>query len=153
VSAIIATTMGNRVTTFFIMQQGGNCLLSDLTDRSNNKKEGTAHENLLEILDNVIYQLDFTKKMVIIMVVSFFTVVPITAVVINSLGDRNDLQFLIPIVYSAVFLLWLGVGIRQWIVFSKWTQKYRLYKELQKRLDERLDFDKGSSNEGHKETP
>ena len=127
--------------------------MSDLTDRSNNKKEGTAHENLLEILDNVIYQLDFTKKMVIIMVVSFFTVVPITAVVINSLADRDDLQFLIPIVYSAVFLLWLGVGIRQWIVFSKWTQKYRLYKELQKRLDERLDFDKGSSNEGHKETP
>ncbi len=120
--------------------------MSDLTDRSNNKKEGTAHENLLEILDNVIYQLDFTKKMVIIMVVSFFTVVPITAVVINSLADRDDLQFLIPIVYSAVFLLWLGVGIRQWIVFSKWTQKYRLYKELQKRLDERLDFDKGSSN-------
>jgi hypothetical protein len=127
--------------------------LSDLTDRSNNKKEGTAHENLLEILDNVIYQLDFTKKMVIIMVVSFIAVVPITAVVINSLADRDDLQFLIPIVYSAVFLLWLGVGIRQWIVFSKWTQKYRLYKELQKRLDERLDFDKGSSNEGHKETP
>jgi hypothetical protein len=127
--------------------------LSDLTDRSNNKKEGTAHENLLEILDNVIYQLDFTKKMVIIMVLSFIAVVPITAVVINSLADRDDLQFVIPIVYSAVFLLWLGVGIRQWIVFSKWTQKYRLYKELQKRLDERLDFDKGSSNEGHKETP
>jgi len=38
--------------------------------------------------------------------------------------------------------VWLGVGIRQWIVFSKWTQKYRLYKELQKRLDERLDFDR-----------
>ena len=127
--------------------------MPDLTDRSNNKKEGTAHENLLEILDNVIYQLDFTKKMVIIMVLSFIAVVPITAVVINSLADRDDLQFVIPIVYSAVFLLWLGVGIRQWIVFSKWTQKYRLYKELQKRLDERLDFDKGSSNEGHKETP
>jgi hypothetical protein len=121
--------------------------LADLTDHgSNNKKEGTAHENLLEILDNVIHQLDFTKKMVIIMVVSFFTVVPITAIVINSLAHRDDLQFVIPVVYFSVFLLWLGVGIRQWIVFSKWTQKYRLYKELQKRLDERLDFDKASSN-------
>jgi hypothetical protein len=123
--------------------------LADLTDHgSNNKKEGTAHENLLEILDNVIHQLDFTKKMVIIMVVSFFTVVPITAIVINSLAHRDDLQFVIPVVYFSVFLLWLGVGIRQWIVFSKWTQKYRLYKELQKRLDERLDFDKASSNGG-----
>lgn len=116
------------------------------------KKEGTAHENLLEILDNVIHQLDFTKKMLIIMVVSFFTVVPITAIVINSLAHRADLQFVIPVVYSLVFLVWLGVGIRQWIVFSRWTQKYRLYKEVQKKLDERLDFDKGSNNEeGQKE--
>lgn len=116
------------------------------------KKEGTAHENLLEILDNVIHQLDFTKKMVIIMVVSFFTVVPITAIVINSLAHRDDLQFVIPVVYSLVFLGWLGVGIRQWIVFSRWTQKYRLYKEVQKKLDERLDFDKGSNKEeGQKE--
>lgn len=125
--------------------------MSDVTDRSSGRKEGTAHENLLEILDNVIHQLNFTKKMVIIMVVSFFTVVPITAVTINSLANRDDLQFVIPVVYFAVFLFWLGVGIRQWIVFSKWTQKYRLYKELQKKLDERLDFDKHSSNnEGQK---
>ena len=125
--------------------------MSDVTDRSSGGKEGTAHENLLEILDNVIHQLNFTKKMVIIMVVSFFTVVPITAVAINSLANRDDLQFVIPVVYFAVFLFWLGVGIKQWIIFSKWTQKYHLYKELQKKLDERLDFDRRSSNnEGQK---
>jgi hypothetical protein len=122
-----------------------------MTDSSSIRKEGKAYENLLEILDNVIHQLDFTKKLIIIMVVSFFTVVPITAVIINSLANRDELQFVIPVVYSVVFVAWLGVGIRQWIVFSKWTQKYRLYKELQKKLDERLDFDKHSSNnEGQK---
>ena len=127
--------------------------MPDMTDSSSIRKEGKAHENLLEILDNVIHQLDFTKNMIIIMVISFFTVVPITAVIINSLANRDDLQFVIPVVYSVVFLAWLGVGIRQWIVFSKWTQKYRLYKELQKKIDERLDFDKraGGNNEGHKE--
>jgi hypothetical protein len=126
-------------------------LLADSTGHgTNRKKEGTAHENLLEILDNVIHQLDFTKKIVIIMVVSFFTVVPITAIVINSLANRDDLQFVIPLVYSLVFLFWLGVGIRQWIVFSRWAQKYRSYKELQRRLDERLDFDKGDSDESQK---
>ena len=113
----------------------------DMTDRS---KEGTAHENLLEILDKVIHQLDFTKKMIIIMVASFFTVVPITAVVINAIDTRGDLEFLIPVVSALVFLVWIGVGIRQWIVFSKWSKKYKQYKKLQKRLDERLDFDKGS---------
>jgi hypothetical protein len=130
--------------------------LSDLTDdnSSSSRKEGTAHENLLEILDSVIHQLNFTKKMIIIMVVSFFAVVPITAITINSLPNRDDLQFVIPVVYSVVFLVWLGVGIRQWIVFSRWTQKYRLYKELQKKLEERLDFDKSSiNNKGQKKQP
>jgi hypothetical protein len=43
--------------------------------------------------------------------------------------------------------------IMQWIVSSKSTQKCRLFKDLQKRLDERLDFDKGDNNEGQKERP
>lgn len=112
--------------------------MNDMTDRG---KKGTAHENLLEILDNVIHQLDFTKKMVIIMVASFFTVVPITAVLINTVIGRSDLQFVIPLVTVSVFLVWLGVGIRQWIVFSKWRRRYQEFKERQKLLDESLDFD------------
>jgi hypothetical protein len=113
--------------------------MSDMTDRS---KEGTAHENLLEILDNVIHQLDFTKKMVIVMVLSFIIVIPVAAVVINAVTGTNDPGIAIAIISVAIFVLWLGVGIRQWIVFSKWTRKYRKYMELQKKLDERLDFDK-----------
>jgi energy-coupling factor transporter transmembrane protein EcfT len=113
--------------------------MSDMTDRN---KKGTMHENLLEILDNVIHQLDFTKKLIIIMVASFFTVVPITAIVINVIANRSDLQFVIPIVTFLVFFVWLGVGIRQWIVFSRWKRKYQEYKALQKRVEESLDFEK-----------
>ena len=47
-----------------------------MTDR----REGTTYENLLGILDNVIHQLDFTKKMAIIMVVSFIVIVLIIVV-------------------------------------------------------------------------
>jgi hypothetical protein len=103
-------------------------------------REGTAHENLLEILDNVIRQVDFTKKMVIIMIVSFITVVPVSAVVINAVS--GDPGAAIPIIAVTVFVIWLGVGIRQWIVLSRWKRKYQQYKELQKKLDERLDFEK-----------
>jgi hypothetical protein len=42
---------------------------------------------------------------------------------------------LIPILIS---IIWLGIGIRQW---SKWTKKYERYKELQKKVDEKLDYD------------
>jgi type III secretory pathway component EscU len=112
-------------------------LMSDMAERD---KKGTTHENLLEILDNVIHQLDFTKKMMIIMVLSFIIIIPASAVVIGVL-TRGEAGVALPIIAAAVFPIWLGVGIRQWIVFSKWTQKYRLYKELQKKLDERLDFE------------
>jgi len=34
------------------------------------------------------------------------------------------------------------VRIRQWFVLSKWTKKYERYKELQKKIDEKLsDYD------------
>ena len=124
--------------------------MTDMTDRRS-KKEGTAHENLLEILDNVIHQLDFTKKMIIIMVVSFITIIPVSAVVIGVLSESNrDLGIAIPVIAATVFLIWLGVGIRQWLVFSKWTHKYRIYRELQKRLDDRLNFEEEYGNGGQK---
>lgn len=119
--------------------------MSEMTDRN---KKGMMHENLLEILDNVIHQLDFTKKMIIIMVASFFTIVPITAIGINVIANRSDLQFVIPVVTVLVFLVWLGVGIRQWTVFSKWKHKYQVYKALQKKLEESLDFEKSDEQKG-----
>jgi energy-coupling factor transporter transmembrane protein EcfT len=109
-----------------------------MTDR----REGTTRENLLEILDNVIHQLDFTKKIVIMMVFSFVIIVPIIAYIGLMSQSTVGVGKFIPIIGGGVFLVWLGVGIRQWIVFSKWTQKYRMYKEVQKKVEESLDFEK-----------
>ena len=39
-------------------------------------------------------------------------------------------------------LVWMGVGIRQWIVFSRWKRKYQEFKALQKKVEESLDFEK-----------
>ena len=43
-------------------------------------------------------------------------------------------------------ILWLGIGIRQWIVLSKWSRKYQKYKELQKKIDEKIDDEEDSVN-------
>ena len=114
-----------------------------MTERG--KKE-TAHESLLEILDNVIDQLNFTAKIIVIMIVSFITIIPVSAIVINSLTEDESIQSITGYLAIVMVIIWLGVGIRQWIVFWRWKRKYRTYKEQQKRLDERLDFDK--DNEG-----
>jgi hypothetical protein len=109
--------------------------MSDMTDDDSSRK-GTAHENLPEMIDNVIRQLDFTRKIIIIMVLSFIIIVPIIAYIGLLSQSTAGVGVYIPIIGGAVFLAWLGVGIRQWIVFSKWLRKFRLYKERQKELEE-----------------
>ncbi|MHB1909437.1 MAG: hypothetical protein ACYCQJ_11300 [Nitrososphaerales archaeon] len=46
--------------------------------------------------------------------------------------------------YGTIILAiaFLVLGVRQWMILSKWTKRYKLYKELQKRVDDRLDFEK-----------
>ena len=119
--------------------------MSDMTDGDSSRK-GTAHENLPEMIDNVIRQLDFTRKIIIIMVLSFIIIVPIIAYIGLLSQSTAGVGVYIPIIGGAVFLAWLGIGIRQWIVFSKWLRKFRLYKERQKELEDLLDFEK--SHEG-----
>ena len=115
-----------------------------MTDR----REGTTYENLLGILDNVIDQLDFTKKMAIIMIVSFIVIVPIIAVLGYLSQSMAGVGKFIPIIGGAVFLVWLGVGIRQWIVFSRWKRRYQEYKKSRKKVDESLDFEKSDERKG-----
>jgi energy-coupling factor transporter transmembrane protein EcfT len=116
-----------------------------MTDNDSSRK-GTAHENLPEMIDNVIRQLDFTRKIIIVMALSFVIIVPIIAYIAVLSQTTAGVGKFIPIIGGAVFLAWLGVGIRQWIVFSKWLRKFRLYKERQKELEDLLDFEK--SHEG-----
>jgi len=37
--------------------------------------------------------------------------------------------------------VWLGIGIRQWIVPSKWDKKYQNFKAKQKEIDKELGDD------------
>jgi len=50
-----------------------------------------------------------------------------------------------------ISLIWLGIGIRQWFVLSKWTKKYERYKELQKKIDAKLSDDNSDNEVDKKE--
>ena len=121
--------------------------MTDMTDGDSSKK-GTEPENLPEMIDNVIRQLNFNRKIIIIMVISFVIIVPTIAYIAALSQSTAGVGKFISIIGGTVFLAWLGVGIRQWIVFSKWLRKFRLYKERQKELEDLLDFEK--SDEGKK---
>jgi hypothetical protein len=123
-------------------------------DTDNNR----SRENIFQIMDGIIIQLNKTKKMFIIMILTIMIIPPITfAVTFALLGppfpfhDRGPADRIGPdfnpafgiarVVPFLISIIWLGIGVWQWFVLSKWTKKYERYKELQKRIDEKLDYD------------
>ena len=134
------------------------------TDPNKDREKEDRNENLFEIMDGIISQLNKTKRMFILMIITILILPPISFVITFAVfgppmffndGDgsvrHEGFRFgpggfghgfavarIIPIL---IFIVWLGIGIRQWFVLSKWTKRYERYKELQKKIDEKLDYD------------
>jgi energy-coupling factor transporter transmembrane protein EcfT len=124
-------------------------------------------ENIFRITDEIVHQLNRTKKLIILMIVSIVVVLPATHIISFALigdtifdddnerppfdrssGPPDSPGFrIVQAVVIGTVLFWLGIGIRQWFVFSKWTKKYKQYKELQKNIDEKLMDDDNSNND------
>lgn len=132
---------------------------------NSNTNDDKPKENPFQIMDGIILQLNRTKKMFIIMILTIMIIPPIAFTVTFFLlgppfpfhdgGGPHDrfgpgfnpafgIARVIPFLIS---LIWLGIGIRQWFVLSKWTKKYERYKELQKHIDEKLSDDDNADNE------
>jgi cell division protein FtsL len=134
------------------------------------KDESKPRQNIFEIMDEIVRQLNRTKKMFLIMIVSVIVVVPGTFIVTFALlgansfwsgvpsdgpndggGPPDESAFGMARGIVIVFLLaWIVIGIRQWFVLSKWTQRYEIYKELQKKIDEKLDYESDENDEEEK---
>lgn len=120
-------------------------------------RESKPTENIFRIMDEIVYQLNNSKRLLIIMIVATIVAIPVTHIVTFALlgdsfpeGDFPRDRFGPPpgvhfgisqVVVIGIVLLWVGIGVRQWLVLSKWTKKYKQYKELQKKIDEKLDYD------------
>jgi hypothetical protein len=122
-----------------------------------NDNENRTDVNLFRIIDGIIYQLNKTKKMFIVMILTVMILPPVTLLISSLIfappydddgtvqkplqpREGKQLKFfnlrIIPLIISAV---WLAIGIRQWFVLSEWTKKYERYKKLQDEVDKKLD--------------
>lgn len=138
--------------------------MSHVNNNDNGDRNEPPKENIFQIMDGIIAQLNKTKKMFIIMILTIMIIPPIAFAVTFALleppfhfghmGSHDSfgsppppphvaVARIVPILISFV---WLGIGIRQWFVLSKWSKKYERYKELQRRTDEKLDFDVDNEN-------
>jgi hypothetical protein len=132
--------------------------LTNSDKHDNNNDDRVSRENFFQIMDGIIDQLNKTKKMFVIMILSLMIIPPISFAITFALfgppfpfagmtfHERFGPGFVpgfaaVRAVPILLFLIWLGIGIRQWFVLSKWTKKYERYRELQKKVDEKLDYD------------
>jgi high-affinity Fe2+/Pb2+ permease len=108
---------------------------------SDSKRDDAPENNILRITDELVHQVDRTKKMVVIMIAALVIAIPVSwhlaPIVTNSSVNDFHLFGYVTIGIAAIFL---AVGVRQWLVLSKWTNNYKKYKELQRKIDEKLDF-------------
>ncbi len=121
------------------------------SDDKNIRDQDRPSENLFKIMDGVIDQLNVTKRMFIIMILSIMILPPIALIISFTIADavteghpwfflhRDPWIFLLarnlPLIIS---LVWLGIGIRQWFVISSWAKRYQRFKETQRDLEKKL---------------
>jgi len=121
-----------------------------LSEPSKKKDEGIG--NLFKIIDGLVEQLHRTKRMFIIMILTVMILPPVMLFITSLVNEPpfpgmgrppglgyppGSFLFVkqLPLIIS---IIWLGVGIYQWSVLSKWTKRYDRYKEKQKRAEEKL---------------
>ena len=115
--------------------------------------------NLFKIIDGIVDQLHRTKRMFITMILTVMILPPVALFVTSvyleppfgggwggghirppppGMNAQDPLFSFIKQLPLVISIVWLGVGIYQWTVLSKWTKRYDRYKERQRRADEKL---------------
>jgi hypothetical protein len=110
-----------------------------VADRS--KESDVTSKNILRIADELVRQVNRTKKLVIIMIVAVVVGIPLSwHVTPLLLGTPYNFRVagIVAIIVAGAFV---AVGAMQWAVLTKWTERYRIYKELQEQIDAELDFE------------
>lgn len=60
----------------------------------------------------------------------------------EKISKRENLNPLLrphQFIIFAISIIWLAVGIRQWVVLSKWDKRYKQFKENQKKIDKKFE--------------
>ena len=152
------------------MKKSNNNNDDDKDDKNNSDNNNTRSDSsIFYIMDGIIDQLNKTKKLFIIMLLTIMIIPPIAFMLTFMLfgfpfhdddynnwtrndpweddssstsnsGFNSSFRYL-PLIPVIVVIVWMGIGIRQWFVLSKWDKKYKRYKELQKKIDKDLGKD------------
>ena len=112
------------------------------------KEEDLLGDNILRIADELVGEVERTKKYVLVMILAIIVAIPVSwHVTPLFLGTPYNFR-IAGIVTIFIALALVAIGVRQWMTFSKWTERYKAYKELQAKIDAKLDFEENGADEG-----
>jgi hypothetical protein len=107
-------------------------------------------DNILRIADELVSQVDRAKKYVVAMIVAVIIAIPLSwHVTPLLLGTPYNFR-VAGIVTILIAIVFIAVGLKQWMTLSKWTERYKAYKELQAKIDAKLDFEEDGAEEDAK---
>ena len=142
---------------------------------NNNIKTNKHSNNIFELMEGMIDQLNNTKRLFIVMILTVMIIPPLVFIITFELincysssfdnpptsvseinhynGEHREDPFGNRLVFTItrdvpliIGIIWLGVGIRQWIVLSGWNKRYQRYKELRRKIDEKINNEEDTVN-------
>lgn len=114
------------------------------------RENDVTRESVLRIADELVSQVDKTKRIVLVMIAAVIVGIPVSwHVTPYLLGTPYNFRVagLVTILVAVTFV---AVAINQWMAFSKWTERYKAYKELQEKIDAKLDFEAAHPDDADK---
>jgi hypothetical protein len=118
---------------------------SRITGAPEKEEANPSTENIFRITDELVHQVDKTKKIIIIMILALVVAIPVSWHLAPAISSSQHAFVLVGYITIALAAIFLGIGVRQWLVLSRWTRKYKKYKELQKKVDDKLDFEENGA--------
>lgn len=119
---------------------------------SEDEEKKEKHDNIFEVLDDLIYHLNTTRNMFTFLIISSFILAPLSFIVaavfvlyprfLNILLQREPELGAIVILFIGISVVlagvWLAIGIKERSFFSKWNKRFNRFMSLKERMDREL---------------
>lgn len=98
-------------------------------------------ETILQITDRLVQELNNARKLIIITISTIIIAVPLSWHIAPLIAATPYRFSVVGVIFVVISILFLILGVRQWAIISRFTRKYRSYKERMREVESRLDFE------------
>ena len=127
------------------------------SNKEGNPKDSEKPEGAFKIMDGLMSQLNSTKKMFLALILTIIVLPAIAMLIVvatfdppfddfemreshrGPFGTGGGPPFLPGLTIFIAAIVWLGIAIRKWFVISKWSKKYKQFKQRQEQLERQFD--------------